>query len=61
VGAEHRNVRSWIDLGPLSFQPGELAKLALILYFERWLASRSKPQVADWWGGARWVGMGQPS
>ncbi len=51
VGAEHRNVRSWIDLGPLSFQPGELAKLALILYFGRWLASRSKHQVADWWGG----------
>lgn len=51
VGAEHRNVRSWIDLGPLSFQPGELAKLALVLYLGRWLASRRQHQLADWWGG----------
>ena len=52
IGAEHRNVRSWIDLGPLSFQPGEIAKLALVLYFGRWLANRREHQLADWWGGA---------
>jgi cell division protein FtsW len=52
IGAEHRNIRSWIDIGPLSFQPGELAKLALVLYFGRWIASRRQYQLADWWGGA---------
>lgn len=51
VGAEHRNVRSWIDLGPLSFQPGELAKLALVLYFARWMSSRRQHQLAEWQSG----------
>lgn len=51
IGAEHRNVRSWIDLGPLSFQPGELAKLALVLYFARWMSSRRQHQLADWQSG----------
>lgn len=33
-----RNIRGWIVLGPLSFQPVELAKLALILLYAHYLA-----------------------
>jgi cell division protein FtsW len=34
--------RSWLRLGPLSFQPSEFAKLALIIYFASWLSRRSE-------------------
>lgn len=33
-----RNIRGWIVLGPLSFQPVELAKLSLILLYAQYLA-----------------------
>lgn len=33
-------VRSWIDLGPLRFQPAELAKLTFTLFFAAWLEKR---------------------
>ena len=39
IGPPIRNVRSWLVLGPIGFQPAELAKLSLILlcaeYFSR--------------------------
>src|SRR5262249_39794941 len=41
------NVHRWIKAGPLSFQPSELAKLALILYLAYFLESRSKT-IGDW-------------
>lgn len=34
--------RSWIRLGWFSFQPSELAKLALIIYFADWLSRRGE-------------------
>lgn len=34
------DTRSWINLGPLSFQPAELAKLTFILFFAAWLEKR---------------------
>jgi len=36
-------VRSWIDLGFISFQPAEIAKLATILVVARLLAQRESP------------------
>ncbi|HSH75519.1 MAG TPA: FtsW/RodA/SpoVE family cell cycle protein, partial [Longimicrobiales bacterium] len=36
-------VRSWIDLGFISFQPSEIAKLATVLAVARLLAQRQKP------------------
>jgi len=35
-------VRSWIDLGPIGFQPSEIAKLATILVLARLLSSRQE-------------------
>jgi rod shape determining protein RodA len=42
-----RNVKSWIALGPVSFQPVELAKLALILVYARYF-SRRYLSIARW-------------
>ena len=41
------NTHRWIKLGPLSFQPSELAKPALILFLAYFLESRVK-QMTDW-------------
>lgn len=38
--------RSWFRIGTFSFQPAELAKFSIIVYFARWL-SRRAGQVAD--------------
>ncbi|MCX6797548.1 MAG: putative lipid II flippase FtsW [Candidatus Doudnabacteria bacterium] len=32
----------WLDLGPLSFQPSELAKLAIVLYLAAWIGRKGK-------------------
>ncbi|MBC8077626.1 MAG: putative lipid II flippase FtsW [Chloroflexales bacterium] len=34
--------RAWLRLGPLSMQPSEVAKLALIVYFADWLSRRGE-------------------
>lgn len=41
------NTHRWIRLGPLSFQPSELAKPALILFLAYFLESRTKA-MDDW-------------
>jgi len=39
-------VRSWIDLGFISFQPSEIAKLATVLVVARLLSQRENPLVS---------------
>ncbi|MDP2664337.1 MAG: putative lipid II flippase FtsW [bacterium] len=41
VGSELEGASRWIGLGPFTFQPSELLKLAFILYMASWLVSRS--------------------
>lgn len=41
------NVHRWVKLGPLSFQPSELAKPALILFLAAFLESRAGT-LTDW-------------
>ncbi len=38
LGFEHGGARRWLDLGPFSFQPAELLKIAFIIYLAAWLA-----------------------
>lgn len=45
LGPVVRNIRGWIIIGPVSFQPVELAKLALILLYARYL-SRAHATIA---------------
>lgn len=47
VGPVIRNVRSWIVVGPFSFQPAELAKVALILLYAEYF-SRRHLAIARW-------------
>lgn len=42
-----RNARSWIALGPFTFQPVELAKISLILFFANYF-SRRHMTVGRW-------------
>ncbi len=39
IGQEISGARVWIHLGPLSFQPGEIAKIALAVFFAGYLVS----------------------
>lgn len=40
VGREVNGARLWIKLGPLNFQPAELGKIALVLFFAGYLAEK---------------------
>ena len=40
IGNEVNGARLWIRLGPLNFQPSELAKIALVLFFAGYLSER---------------------
>src|SRR3954468_12967968 len=42
IGVEANGARRWIGAVPLQFQPSELAKLALVLYAARVIATRPK-------------------
>lgn len=42
VGVERNGATRWLVLGPVSLQPSEFAKLAVVIYIAAWLASRGK-------------------
>jgi len=42
IGRVAGGARRWIDLGPVSFQPAEAAKVALVLYLARSLARKKE-------------------
>src|SRR6266478_3580413 len=46
LGQAINGTRRWIRLGPVSFQPAELAKLALVLYLAAFLARKGEA-IAD--------------
>ncbi len=39
IGFAHGGAKRWLSLGPLSFQPVEFAKYAVIIYLAAWLAT----------------------
>src|SRR5256885_12944474 len=50
IGQAINGTRRWIRLGPVSFQPVELAKLALVVYLAAFLAKK-REALADFWQG----------
>jgi len=51
IGKNIYGASRWINLGPISFQPSEMAKLSIILYLAAWLTSKGKEGVRDIYEG----------
>lgn len=51
VGKNIYGASRWINLGPISFQPSEMAKISIILYLGAWLAGRGKERIKDIYEG----------
>lgn len=51
IGLSHGEARSWISFLGISFQPAELAKLALILYLALLFSKRKKEDIQDFYKG----------
>lgn len=50
LGTEIYGASRWIQLGPFSFQPAEMTKLAMVLYLAAWLENRVS-RVKDFYEG----------
>ncbi|MEO7371972.1 MAG: FtsW/RodA/SpoVE family cell cycle protein [Ilumatobacteraceae bacterium] len=49
VGNTKGGARIWVSLGPINFQPGEFAKIALALFFAAYLADHRELIAAGTW------------
>lgn len=47
LGTDAYGATRWINLGPVSFQPSEMAKLAMIVYLSAWLSARGARNVSN--------------
>lgn len=50
IGKEVNGAKRWIDLGFTTFQPSELAKLGLIIFYAAFL-SKNKDKIKKLWNG----------
>lgn len=51
VGTTVYGAARWITLGPVSFQPSEVMKFAIILYLSAWLSTKGAAKNADFFEG----------
>jgi len=51
VGTEVYGANRWVQLGPISFQPSEMVKLAMVLYLAAWLESKGHRKLRDFYEG----------
>jgi cell division protein FtsW len=51
VGGKIYGASRWIQIGSFSFQPSEMAKLAVVLYLAAWLSSKGAKKVGDFFEG----------
>jgi cell division protein FtsW len=51
LGSVYNGAKSWLNLGPFSLQPAELAKLALLIYLSARLADGSDNKLKSFFGG----------
>jgi peptidoglycan glycosyltransferase len=58
IGKSFGGARIWVSVGPINFQPGEFAKIALALFFAGYLAER-RELIAT--GRGRWGRCASPS
>lgn len=56
IGAESHGSTRWIDLGPISFQPSEVAKVGMIIFLAMLLEKVAK-QLGDWKNLAKVFGL----
>lgn len=47
IRAEFGTARSWVQFGPISFQPSEIVKLTFLFYLAAWLEARGERGVRD--------------
>jgi cell division protein FtsW (lipid II flippase) len=57
LGTQINGARIWIGLGPLSFQPGEIAKICLVLFFAGYLVVKRDALAL---AGRRFLGIDLP-
>lgn len=51
IGMKVYGANRWINLGPISFQPSEMAKFSLIIYLAAWLESKGERRIQDFYEG----------
>ncbi|MEL6890833.1 MAG: FtsW/RodA/SpoVE family cell cycle protein [Actinomycetota bacterium] len=49
LGSQINGARIWVSLGPINFQPGEFAKIALAIFFAAYLGERRELIAASTW------------
>ncbi len=49
IGQTINGARIWVSIGPINFQPGEFAKIALAIFFAAYLAERRELIAASTW------------